>query len=45
MENNFFTVKLLDIIVPIDNVNEDFDTIFLVMDYIPMTLEQLLAKD
>jgi serine/threonine protein kinase len=41
MENNVFTTKLIDIIIPSE---KDSDTIFLVMDYMPFSLRNLLNK-
>jgi hypothetical protein len=43
MQNNFFTTKLLDIIVPVSEERdlEDFDSIFLIMDYVPLDLHKL----
>ena len=45
MPNNFFTVKLYDILVPIDPETAYFDSIFLIMDLVPLSLENLISKD
>ena len=40
MKNNYFTTKLLDIIVPVSEEKhlEEFNSVFLIMDYVPFDL-------
>jgi serine/threonine protein kinase len=43
MENNFFTTKLYDIVLPISQESDlsTLSSIFLIMDYVPLDLEKL----
>lgn len=43
MKNNFFTTKLLDVIVPVSEEKHlaTFDSLFMIMDYVPLDLHKL----
>jgi len=45
MENNIFTVKLLDVIIPEENESQYPDGIFLVMDYVNQDLGQIFSDN
>jgi serine/threonine protein kinase len=46
MPNNFFTTKLLDVIVPVSEQShlDHFDSIFLIMDFVPLDLHKLFQN-
>ena len=46
MKNNFFTTKLLDILVPVTEEKhlEDFNSIFFIMDYAEMDMHGLFSN-
>ena len=46
MENNFFTTKLLDILVPVTEEKhlEEFNSIFFIMDYAEMDMHGLFSN-
>jgi hypothetical protein len=43
MKNNFFSVKLYEILFPISDEKEleTFDSLFLIMEYVPLDLQKL----
>ena len=45
MENNIFTVKLLDVIIPEENESQYPDGIFLVMDFVNQDLGQIFSDN
>ena len=46
MKNNYFTTKLLDILVPVTEEKhlEEFNSIFLIMDYAEMDMHRLFSN-
>ena len=46
MKNNYFTTRLLDILVPVKEEKDidQFNSIFLIMDYVDMDLHKLFSN-
>jgi hypothetical protein len=46
MKNNYFTTKLLNILVPVTEEKhlEEFNSIFLIMDYAEMDMHRLFSN-